>query len=68
MAIPRRESKAGVGHKDFVVMGDPTLDPKAATRRRDFTINAILLDPLTGELIDPWHGQLDLHHHVFYLT
>jgi tRNA nucleotidyltransferase (CCA-adding enzyme) len=31
-----------------------------ATRRRDFTINAILQDPLTGELIDPFNGQRDI--------
>ena len=31
-----------------------------ATRRRDFTINAILQDPLTGELIDPYNGRADI--------
>jgi tRNA nucleotidyltransferase (CCA-adding enzyme) len=31
-----------------------------ATRRRDFTINAMLQDPLTGEVIDPFNGQTDL--------
>jgi tRNA nucleotidyltransferase (CCA-adding enzyme) len=60
VALPRRESKTGTGHKDFAVVGDPMLDPKEATRRRDFTVNAILLDPLTGDMIDPWHGQQDL--------
>ena len=29
--------------------------------RRDFTINAIAAHPLTGELVDPFHGQADLH-------
>jgi len=29
--------------------------------RRDFTINAIALDPLTGELIDPFGGIADLN-------
>ncbi|NLG87094.1 MAG: HD domain-containing protein [Firmicutes bacterium] len=28
--------------------------------RRDFTINAMAWDPLTGTLIDPWGGQADL--------
>ncbi len=60
VALPRRESKTGVGHKDFAVEGDPALDPKEAARRRDFTMNAILFDPLTGELIDPWNGVEDL--------
>lgn len=39
---------------------DPHLDLPAAMRRRDLTINAIALDPLTGELTDPTHGIDDL--------
>ena len=35
-----------------------------ATRRRDFTINAILQDPLTGEIIDPYSGRTDLENRV----
>jgi tRNA nucleotidyltransferase (CCA-adding enzyme) len=31
-----------------------------ASRRRDFTINAMLCDPLTGDVIDPHGGQIDL--------
>jgi tRNA nucleotidyltransferase (CCA-adding enzyme) len=31
-----------------------------AARRRDFTINAISWDPLTGEYLDPFHGREDL--------
>lgn len=60
VALPRRESKTGTGHKDFAVVGDPSLDPKEATRRRDFTVNAILFDPLTSDIIDPWNGGKDV--------
>ncbi|MFZ5768025.1 MAG: CCA tRNA nucleotidyltransferase [Bacillota bacterium] len=28
--------------------------------RRDFTVNALALDPFTGELHDPWEGQQDI--------
>src|SRR6185503_7406165 len=28
--------------------------------RRDFTVNAIALDPMSGEIIDPFDGQRDL--------
>jgi tRNA nucleotidyltransferase (CCA-adding enzyme) len=31
-----------------------------AARRRDFTVNAILEDPLAGEIIDPYHGREDI--------
>ncbi len=60
VALPRRESKIGRGHKGFVVEGDPALSFEDAARRRDFTINAISLDPLTGEVIDPFGGRDDL--------
>jgi len=60
VALPRRESKSGRGHKGFVIEGDPDLSYADAARRRDFTINAISRDPLTGELIDPFGGRADL--------
>ncbi len=60
VSLPRRESKTGRGHKGFTVDGDPTLSAEEAARRRDFTINAISRDPLTGEIIDPFHGRDDL--------
>jgi tRNA nucleotidyltransferase (CCA-adding enzyme) len=64
VSIPRRERKSGRGHKGFVIEGDPSMTVAEATRRRDFTINAILQDPLTGKLIDPYEGQRDLDHGV----
>ena len=60
VALPRRESKSGRGHKGFVVEGDPNLSATEAARRRDFTVNAISRDPLTGELVDPFGGSRDL--------
>jgi tRNA nucleotidyltransferase (CCA-adding enzyme) len=60
VSLPRRESKSGRGHRGFVIAGDPTMTFLEAARRRDFTINAILMDPLTEEIIDPYHGQEDL--------
>ena len=60
VSLPRRESKTGRGHKGFAVTGDPDLSIEEAARRRDFTINAISRDPLTGEAIDPFNGGSDL--------
>lgn len=60
VSIPRRESKAGTGHTGFVVDGDPTMSVKEAARRRDFTMNALASDPLTGEVIDEFGGLKDV--------
>ena len=64
VSIPRRERKSGRGHKGFVIEGDPAMSVEEATRRRDFTINAILQDPLTGELIDPFNGRGDIEQRI----
>ncbi|MFN2444912.1 MAG: CCA tRNA nucleotidyltransferase [Vicinamibacterales bacterium] len=60
VALPRRESKVGTGHRGFAVQGDPSMSFEEAARRRDFTINAIGWDPLTGEYLDPFAGRSDL--------
>jgi tRNA nucleotidyltransferase (CCA-adding enzyme) len=60
VSLPRRERKAGRGHRAFFVEGDPKMTVEEATSRRDFTINAILKNPLTTEIIDPFHGRDDL--------
>ncbi|MGE0446254.1 MAG: CCA tRNA nucleotidyltransferase [Vicinamibacterales bacterium] len=64
VALPRRESKQGRGHKGFVVEGDPSMSIDEAARRRDFTINAIAWDPLTGDYEDPFDGRADLERRV----
>ena len=45
---------------ESVVFSSPELD----AARRDFTINGMFLDPLTGEVIDYVGGQADLKNHV----
>ena len=60
VSLPRRERKTGRGHRGFVVTGDPQMSFEEACRRRDFTVNAILLDPLDGEIIDPFDGRRDI--------
>src|SRR6476469_1102736 len=60
VSLPRRDSQAARGHRDFSVTGDPSMSIEEAARRRDFTINAISWDPLTGEYLDPFHGREDL--------
>jgi tRNA nucleotidyltransferase (CCA-adding enzyme) len=64
VSIPRRESKSGRGHRAFVIEGDPSMSFQEAARRRDFTINAVMYDPLTGETIDPYGGEKDFKRRV----
>ncbi|MBX7175077.1 MAG: HD domain-containing protein [Pyrinomonadaceae bacterium] len=60
VSLPRRERKVSRGHKGFIVEGDPYMSFEEAAKRRDFTINAIMQDALTGEIIDCYGGQADL--------
>lgn len=63
-ALPRIERRTGSGHTDFAVTPIPSLTPREAAARRDFTVNAIMMDALTGELIDPYGGAEDLRRGV----
>ena len=64
VALPRRESKSGRGHKGFEVVGDPSMSIAEAARRRDFTVNAIAWDPLTEVYEDPFRGRDDITRRV----
>ena len=60
IAMPRQEEATGRGHKDFKIYVDPFLGTYKAAMRRDFTINAMMQDVLTGEIIDHFAGREDL--------
>ena len=60
LSLPRRENRSGRGHRGFAVSVDPVMDFAEASARRDFTVNAIMEDALTGEIVDPHHGREDL--------
>lgn len=60
VSLPRTDSKVTAGHRGFTVLGDPFLEYREASRRRDFTVNALAYDPLTAELLDPHRGLDDL--------
>ncbi|HUR99059.1 MAG TPA: HD domain-containing protein, partial [Pyrinomonadaceae bacterium] len=64
VSVPRRDRKSGRGHKGFTIEGDPDMSFEEASSRRDFTVNAILKDPLTGEVIDPFNGREDIEARV----
>ncbi len=64
IALPRREHKQGDGHRGFEIASDPHLDTYTASLRRDFTMNAMMLDVLDGTLLDMHGGQRDLEQHI----
>jgi tRNA nucleotidyltransferase (CCA-adding enzyme) len=60
VALPRTESKTSAGHRGFEVSGDPFLPFEAASRRRDFTVNALACDARDGSVLDAHGGLADL--------
>ncbi len=58
IALPRKERKVAPGHRGFAV--EPAVDEREATRRRDFTINAMMFDLQEEEILDYWGGLVDL--------
>lgn len=64
IAMPRKEKNRGAGHKDFEICVDPFIGTYKAALRRDFSINALLEDVLTSEVIDHFGGVEDIHNGV----
>lgn len=67
-SLPRRDSKTGDGHTGFDIQVDPSMSPKEAASRRDFTMNALAFDPLTSELHDYYGGKHDLENKILRAT
>ena len=64
ISMPRREKQIGTGHKDFEVTVDPFLGEEKAAMRRDFTVNALMQNVLTGEVLDFFGGKEDIKNKV----
>ncbi len=59
-SFPRRESKIGDGHRGFDVRVDGSMDFKEASRRRDFSINAMGYDIEKEKFLDFYSGLEDI--------
>lgn len=64
VAVPRRENRIGARHGDFSVETDTHMSVEEAVNRRDFTVNAVMYDPVTREVLDPSGGVEDMRNHV----
>ena len=60
IAMPRKETCRGRGHRDFDIFVDPHIGTLGAAKRRYFTVNAMMQNVLTGEIIDHFGGKADL--------
>lgn len=68
ISLPRTEKKVGSGHTGFDVTADPFLGTLGASRRRDFTINSMMLDMSSGELVDHFGGRQDLENEMLRMV
>ena len=59
-AMPRKEETRGAGHRDFDIFVDPFIGTRGAACRRDFTVNALMQEVLTGRIVDHFGGKEDL--------
>ena len=64
IAMPRSEHATGPGHKDFLCTLDPFIGTYQAALRRDFTVNAMMQDILTGEIVDHFGGIQDIRNRI----
>ncbi len=66
ISLPRIEKKIGKGHQAFKV--EVTNSEKEASKRRDFTMNALMLDIFSGNMIDFWGGRQDIKRKIIRLV
>lgn len=62
LALPRKENKIGLKHQDFAV--EIINDEAQASRRRDFTMNALMLNIFSLELLDFYGGLEDIENRI----
>ncbi len=61
-ALARTEKKIAKGYHGFKIFSDQNVTLEQDLMRRDLTINAIAMNK-SGDIIDPYGGVNDLHHH-----
>lgn len=67
-SFPRTEKLIGTKHTDFEIAVDPFIGEEKASQRRDFTINALMMDTQDGTILDFHKGMKDLNDKVIRHT
>lgn len=60
VAFARTEHKVGTGYRGFEILFAPSVTIEQDLYRRDTTINAMAIELLSSELIDPFGGREDV--------
>ena len=60
VAFARTERKVGTGYRGFEILFAPNVTIEQDLFRRDTTINAMAIEILSGELVDPFGGREDV--------
>lgn len=68
VSLPRIDNKTGEGHNDFKTKADPFMSIQEAALRRDFTMNSLAADPLTGEVYNYYDGINDIKNRILRVT
>lgn len=68
IALARKEVNTGDKHTDCKVITDASFTIEDDLGRRDFTMNAIAINVLTGEVIDPYNGREDIKNKIIRAT
>lgn len=68
VALARSERKVAAGHKGFVIHSSPSVTIEDDLSRRDLTVNAMAECLHSGDVLDPFGGQADIHNGVLRAT
>lgn len=60
VAFARTERKVGTGYRGFEILFAPDVTIEQDLYRRDTTINAMAIELISGELVDPFGGRDDV--------
>ena len=64
ISLPRTEMSTGPKHTDFLVRVNPYISREEASKRRDFTINTVMINALTDEIFCSTSGKQDIKYNI----
>lgn len=67
-ALARTERKIGDKHTDFEIQADKSVTIEEDLKRRDITANAIAINVLDGNIVDPYDGKKDIENKIIRMV